>query len=66
MNGLMHEYRLYSLVPKSNHLKGAPVVVVCQNDTEAIAEANKILRDLDIEVWERARRVIRIPSQQAK
>jgi hypothetical protein len=62
----MREYRLYSLVSGTNHIKGVPAILVCENDTKAIQEARERLNGLDLEVWDGARRVIRIESQQPK
>jgi hypothetical protein len=59
----MREYRFYSVVSGTNHIKGVPAVVVCQNDTEAVEQARKLLDSLDIEVWDGARCVTRIACQ---
>jgi len=60
------EYRLYSLLKGTNHIKGAPTVVIRKNDVEAIEEAKKTLDGVDVEIWEGARCVTRINSPDAK
>ncbi|HEY1982730.1 MAG TPA: hypothetical protein VGH13_21835 [Xanthobacteraceae bacterium] len=62
----MREYRLYPLVPGTNHIKGVVEVVVCRNDTEATEEAIKRINGLDIEIWDGARCVKRLKSADHK
>ena len=62
----MREYRIFSVVPGTNQIKGVPSVVVCKNDTEAVEEARKLLDSLDLEVWDLARKVARIESPDAR
>jgi hypothetical protein len=62
----MREYRVYSVVQGTNRIKGVPAVLVCKDDTEAVKQAKKMLDNLDIEVWEGARRVTRIEVPDAK
>ena len=57
----MREYRVYSF-SSDNHIKGVPAVVICETDNDAIAEAQKLLDGLDIEVWNGARLVTRLKS----
>jgi len=62
----MREYRIYSVLQGTNHIKGVPAIVVCRNDTEAVAEARKLLNGLDLEVWYGAQKVVRIESLDAR
>jgi hypothetical protein len=62
----MREYRIYSVVPGTNHIKGVPAVLVCENDTEAVKRAKKLLNDPDLEVWDFARKVARIELLDAR
>ena len=62
----MREYRLYSVVPGTNIIKGIPAIVVCKNDTEAVAEARTRVNGLDVEVWELTRMVARIEAPDAR
>jgi hypothetical protein len=57
----MTEYRLYR-VDEEGHIQGAPVIVSCEDDEAAIAEAKQYVDGVAIEVWDRARRVAILPS----
>ncbi|OSJ19638.1 hypothetical protein BST63_01890 [Bradyrhizobium canariense] len=57
----MAEYRLYR-VDHEGHIQGAPLIVSCEDDDAAIAEAKQYVDGVSIEVWDRARRVARLPS----
>jgi hypothetical protein len=60
----MPEYRLYT-VEHGNQFSGPPVVLQCDSDQDAIAEARKLLDGLDIEVWRDTRMVIRLTPSDA-
>jgi hypothetical protein len=62
----MREYRIYPVVPGTDHINGVPMIVVCKSDTEAIEEARKRLKGQDLEVWDLARKVARIESPDAR
>ena len=55
----MADYRIY-VMSKGNHIAGAPRVVSCATDDEAIENAKRHLDGRDLEVWEGARLVRRI------
>ncbi len=61
----MPEYRIYTLVG-GNHIAGPPRTVTCDTDQEAIAQAKTYLDGSDIEVWQAARIVTRLRSQDDK
>jgi hypothetical protein len=52
----MSHYRIYSLT-RDGHIKTVPVLADCDDDQVAIARANAIKDDLDLEVWQGPRRV---------
>jgi hypothetical protein len=55
----MPHYRLYTL-RADGHIAGLPAVIECPDDPAAVQEAKKILDGRAIEVWDRARMVIRL------
>ena len=55
----MAHYRLYQLDPK-NHIVGPPDVIECASDQEAVTLAEQDLNGLAVEVWDGARKVIRL------
>ena len=57
----MAEYRLYR-VDKVGRIKRAPVIVSCEDDEAAVAQAKQYVDGVAIEVWDRARRVAVLPS----
>jgi hypothetical protein len=59
------EYQIYKF-SSDDYIQGVPAVIVCKNDTEALAAAKKLLDGLDIEVWEGERKLVRIKSLDAK
>jgi hypothetical protein len=59
------EYQIYKL-SSDDYIQGVPAVIVCKDDTEALAEAKKLLNGLDIEVWEGERKLLRIKSLDGK
>jgi hypothetical protein len=61
----MTEYRLYR-VDDEGHIQGPPVIVSCDDDDAAIAQAKQYVDGVSIEVWDRARRIVRIPVDVAQ
>jgi hypothetical protein len=57
----MLEYRVYP-ISEDNHVSGAPKIIVCATDQDAISEARRLLDGKDIEVWHGTRMVIRLSS----
>ena len=55
----MPDYRVY-MVAADNHIKGAPHIIACADDHEAIQQAKQFRDDHDIELWSGNRFVIRI------
>jgi len=55
----MSEYRFYALT-KDGHIGGPPALLDLADDEAAVAEAKKRLDRTPIEVWQLARRVIRV------
>ena len=56
----MPEYRVYKI--KSDRVAGAPVVVTCDSDQEAIQQAKKLADGHDVELWQGPRFVIGVKS----
>ena len=61
----MPDYRAYG-VNKDNYIVGAPTLMTCDTDEEALAKARQIVDGYDIEVWLGKRRVGRIKTEDAK
>lgn len=59
MAGAMTAYRLY-FVGSDGHIAGPPEVVECADDQAAIEAAKQLLDGKAIEVWDKARIVIRL------
>ena len=57
----MPDYRVYK-IKNNNHVAGAPVVVTCDSDREAIQQAKKLVDGHDVELWDGPRFVIGIKS----
>ena len=57
----MPEYRIFPLT-SDNHIKNAPALVVCENDSAALEQAKKMLDGHNLEVWEGNRLVTRLTS----
>ena len=55
-------YRLYTL-EAGKHIASPPREIGCETDEAAIQRARQLLDGKDIEVWERARLVTRVSSQ---
>ena len=56
------QYRIYT-VGRDGHLFGVPKEMECSNDDEAVQTAKQAVDGFDIEVWERARLVMRLPRK---
>jgi hypothetical protein len=57
----MADYRLYRL-DKDGHVQGPPVIVNCDDDEAAMAEAKQYVDGVAIEIWDGGRRVAFFPS----
>jgi hypothetical protein len=57
----MPEYRIFE-VDKNGRVVAPSKVVRCPSDEEVIAEAKSMVRVLDLEIWDGARRVAKIAS----
>ena len=55
----MSQYCIYTL-SDGNTIAETPKEIECASDKEAIEEANELLADLDVEVWQGPRIVIRL------
>lgn len=55
----MPAYRIYRLKP-DNHISGVPSLIEYDSDQDAIAYAKAKMGELDIEVWDGSRLVIRL------
>ena len=55
----MPTYRIYNF-NESGHLLEPPKVIECENDEAAVKEAKQLLDGKLIEVWEKARCIIRL------
>ena len=55
----MPTYRIYTF-DKGGHIQESPKVVECQDDKAAVKEAQRLLNGKLIEVWEKARRIVRL------
>jgi hypothetical protein len=60
----MAAYRIY-LIDGKNHISKPPQIIECEGDEAAIAEATQYLDGHDLEIWDGARLVKRIPSKDA-
>lgn len=59
---IMLAYRIYTIA-RDGHLFGVPKAIECSNDEEAIQTAKHALDGRDIEVWQHARLVARLPHK---
>ena len=56
-------YRAYPLHPDGK-IAGVPAVIHAENDEIAVAKARLlVLENVGVEVWDRARLVVRIPAE---
>jgi len=56
----MREYRIFFLDPDAR-ITRPPQIIVCADDQEAIQKANQFIDGRDIELWEKARFIVRFP-----
>ncbi len=61
----MPDYRAYA-VNKDNYIVGAPTVMTCDTDADALAKARQIMDGYDVEVWLGKRRVGRVNTENTK
>jgi len=54
----MPTYRIYTF-DEGGHVLEPPKVIECENDEAAVKEAKQLLNGKFIEVWKKARRIIR-------
>ena len=59
--GGMPGYRIYSFVD-GHRIAGPSTEIECDSDEEAITAAKALLDNLDLEVWQEARIVIRLKA----
>jgi hypothetical protein len=55
----MPTYRIYTF-DQAGHVREPPQVIECQNDEAAAKEAKQLLNGKLIEVWEKARCIVRL------
>ena len=55
----MPTYRIYTF-DEGGHVLEPPKVIECENDETAVKEAKQLLNGKLIEVWDKARRIIRL------
>jgi hypothetical protein len=60
----MPAYRIY-FIDRANHISRPSEIVECADDQEAIKKAEQLVEGQDLELWERDRFIMRIPSQQS-
>jgi len=53
-------YRIYT-IGRSGHFLGAPEVVECADDKEAVEKAMQLAGGLDVEIWDDKRLVAPLP-----
>lgn len=61
----MPEYRIYRLLP-TDKIAGPSTQLICASDQEVVIKAQKLLNDLDIEIWDGPRIVRRFRSEDAR
>jgi hypothetical protein len=57
----MPDYRIYNL-SGDGHIREAPILIIFENDQEAIEAVRRMLDGNDIGVWQGARRISRLKS----
>jgi hypothetical protein len=57
----MPEYRFY-ILGADGRISQPAVLAECRDDEEAIAHAKRLADDVSVEVWQAARRVIRLEA----
>jgi hypothetical protein len=59
----MVTYRIYR-IDKANQLQGPGIVVECEDDDAALIKAQEYVDGLAVEIWDEARKVAFIPSDE--
>jgi hypothetical protein len=55
-------YRIYSIT-QDNHIASRPVTIVCDDDTTAVQQSQKLLDRNDIQLWQGRRLVTRLKAK---
>jgi hypothetical protein len=55
----MHEYRIF-LLDQHGHIAGPARILECADDRAAAEQAKQYLDEGAVEVWDRARRIVRL------
>jgi hypothetical protein len=58
---VMPNYRIYSIT-EDNHIASTPVTIVCDDDTTAVQQSEKLLDRNDIQLWQGRRLVTRLKT----
>ena len=58
---VMPNYRIYSIT-EDNHIARTPVTIVCDDDTTAVQQSQKLLDRNDIQLWQGRRLVTRLKA----
>jgi hypothetical protein len=61
----MPAYRLFRL-RDPDRIAGSSAILQCESDAEVIAKAKAMLDGFDIEIWDDARMVARLPASHLK
>jgi hypothetical protein len=59
---VMPDYRLYSIT-QDNHIASRPVTIVCDDDTTAVQQSQKLVDRNDIQLWQGRRLVTRLKAK---
>jgi len=59
----MPAYRVYVLT-KDNRVIGPPKIIECRGEQEALVKAQEFAEDHDVELWDGARLIARLPATQ--
>jgi hypothetical protein len=59
---VMPDYRIYSIT-QDNHIASTPVTIVCDDDTTAVQQSQKLLDHNDIQLWQGRRLVTRLKAK---
>jgi hypothetical protein len=59
---VMPDYRIYSIT-QDNHIASRPVTIVCDDDTTAVQQSQKLLDRNDIQLWQGRRLVARLKAK---
>jgi hypothetical protein len=58
---VMPDYRIYSIT-QDNHIASRPVTIVCDDDTTAVQQSQKLLDRNDVQLWQGRRLVTRLKA----